>query len=171
MCSSYRSSVRKHITCSIFSMPPLRFGKEQYKFSMFCFSTLVNSTTLRELVRRVGLMKVLYCSEMESPELKRAYNSIVDDINSLNTNDIQVELEETGSSDHENEENSSSESEDNCAPINPFTEYFKRKIVPVDVPSDGEIKNSYLKPQYFEEIINKWLPMAPFWTCLLLGRY
>ena len=90
-------------------MPPLRFEKEQYQFSMFCFSTLVNSLTLKELVRRVGLLKILYCSEMECPELKMAYNSIVDDINSLKTNHIQVELEENESSDHVNEENSSSE--------------------------------------------------------------
>ena len=46
------------------------------------FSTLVNCSTLRELVRRAGLLKVLYCSEMESPTLKGAYNSIVDYINS-----------------------------------------------------------------------------------------
>ena len=152
-------------------MPPLRFEKEQCQFSMFCFSTFVNSSTLKELVRRVGLLKVLYCSEMECPELKMAYNSIVDDIYSLNTNDIQVELEENGSSDHVNEENSSSE--DNCAPVNPFTEYFKRKIVSVDIhsPANGEIKNSYIKPQYFEEILNTWLPMAPFWSSLLLGKY
>ena len=42
---------------------------------------------------------------MECPELKMAYNSIVDDINSLNTNNIQVELEENGSSDNANEDN------------------------------------------------------------------
>lgn len=150
-------------------MPPLRFGKEQYKFSMFCFSTLVNSSTLRELLKRVGLLKVLYCSEMESPELNKVYNSIVDDINSLNITDIQVEPQENRSSDYDslNEENSSSEQ---CSPTNPFTEYFKRKIASVDVPSHGEIKNSYLQPQYFEELLNRWLPMAPFWTCLLLGK-
>ena len=153
------------------SMPPLRFAKEQYKFSMFCFSTLVNSSTLKELVRRVGLLKIIHCSEMECPELKMAYNSIVDDINSLNTNNIQVELEENGSSDNANEDNCSSE--ENCAPVNPFTEYFKRKIVSVDIPSpaNGEIKNSYLKPQYFEDILNTWLPMAPLWSSLLLGKY
>ena len=153
-------------------MPPHRFGKEQYKFSMFCFSTLVNSSTLRELVRRAGLLKVLYCSEIESPTFKQAYNSIVDDINSLNTYDIiQVELPETGPSDHDSINEESSSSEDNSVPVNLFTEYFKRKTAPVCVPSDGEIKNTYFQPQYFEEILNKWLPMAPFWTCLLLGRY
>jgi hypothetical protein len=139
---------------------------------MFCFFTLVNSSTLRELVRRAGLLKVLYCSEIESPTFKRAYNSIVDDINSLNTYDIiQVELPETGPSDHDSIYEESSSSEDNSVPVNPFTEYFKRKTASVCVPSDGEIKNTYFQPQYFEEILNKWLPMAPFWTCLLLGRY
>ena len=78
--------------------------------------------------------------------MKRAYNSILDYINSLNTNDIQVELE-TGLSDHDNINEENSSSEDNSAPVNPFTEYFNRKIVTVDVPSDGEIKNSYLQPQ------------------------
>lgn len=90
---------------------------------------------------------MLYCSEIESSELKRAYDSIFDDINSLNTNDIQVELEETGLSDHDNINEKNSSSEDNSAPVNPFTEYFKCKIVTIDIPSDGEIKNSYLQPQ------------------------
>ena len=39
---------------------PFRFQNEQYRFSMYCFSILVNCSTLDEFI---SLFKLLYCSK------------------------------------------------------------------------------------------------------------
>ena len=51
---------------------------------------------------------------------------------------------------------------------------FNRKIEEVNVhdgDDDGEMENIHYNPDYFNELLTKWLPMAPFWTCMLLGKY
>ena len=48
----------------------IRFHKQQYRFSMYLFSTMVNARTLADLVSRVRLIKLLLCSKVQSQSNK-----------------------------------------------------------------------------------------------------
>ena len=101
-----------------------RFQKRLYSFSMYCFSSLVNCTTLKELVRSLLLLKVLYCSDKKTLDCKKAYNAILDIINSLNKEitlpDEECCIEETF--------NDVKEFDNGCAYVKPFGAYFQHEI-------------------------------------------
>ena len=99
--------------------------------------------------------------------MKSAYNAIVDEINAPNT----LNLEGTELSDADDMKVESDSFEDNCVSVNPFVAYFDRKLSHFHASCDGGIKNAFFQPKHFDIILHKWLPMAPFWTCLLLGKY
>ena len=71
---------------------------------MFCFSMLVNSTTLKDLVMRLELLKCLYYSKKVSVTMKAAYNRIVDIINDLNKKPLCPDNESDGMLDESNED-------------------------------------------------------------------
>ena len=50
---------------------------------MYCFSIAVNCSTLDELSKIVCLIKLLYCSKMETDGMVTAYNSLVSMVNSF----------------------------------------------------------------------------------------
>ena len=136
---------------------------------MYSFSSLVNCTTLDELVERLCLLKVLYCSDMESIDTKKSYNCIVRIINLLN--------KETLTLSHENdccniEEilNDLSDFDNDSLHVQPFGAYFQLKVAKVSLTSQEKCKNIYYQSHFFLMIIEKWMLMAPFWTCLMLGK-
>ena len=144
---------------------------------MFCFSILVNSTTLKDLVMRLGLLKCLYYSKKVSINMKSAYNRIVDIINDLNKKPLFPDIvnNDTLSESNEDSEQFNSFSHDEMSlKLQPFSMYFNRKMEEVHVHDDdddnGEKENRNYNPDYFNELLTKWLPMAPFWTCMLLGK-
>ena len=46
--------------------------------------------------------------------------------------------------------------------MQPFGTYIRLKLDKIQVSNLGESSNAFYQPQW-------WLPMAPFWTSLLLG--
>ena len=69
------------LTCTYAS--PIYFHKQQYRFSMYLFSTMVNARTLADLVSRVRLIKLLLCSKVQSQSMRHAHDALVDIINGL----------------------------------------------------------------------------------------
>ena len=53
--------------------------------------------------------------------------------------------------------------------MQPFGTYIRLKLDKIQVSNLGESSNAFYQPQWFDVVLNKWLPMAPFWTSLLLG--
>ena len=136
---------------------------------MYSFSSLVNCTTLNELVKRLCLLKVLYCSEMESVDTRKAYNCIVRIINLLNKETLTLPHE----NDYCNTEeilNDLSDYDNDSLHVQPFGAYFQLKVAKVSLTSQEKCKNIYYQPHFFLTIIEKWMPLAPFWTCLMLGK-
>ena len=53
--------------------------------------------------------------------------------------------------------------------LNPFGLYFDLKMDQLQVKRIGKLKNKHYAPEYFDTLLKTWLPMTPFWTCMLLG--
>ena len=53
--------------------------------------------------------------------------------------------------------------------IQPFGTYIRLKLDKIQVNNLGESSNAFYQPQWFDVVLNKLLPMAPFWTSVLLG--
>ncbi|KAL5502919.1 hypothetical protein EMCRGX_G009777 [Ephydatia muelleri] len=141
------------------------FHKGQYKFAMYSFSTLVNATTLQELEMRLTLMKVLYCNKTNTDGVKKAHDGIVDVINSLGmVSQPESEVSSTSLT-YECIEGSGTLTES----MQPFGTYIRLKLDKIQVSNLGESSNAFYQPQWFDVVLNKWLPMAPFWTSLLLA--
>ena len=51
----------------------------------------------------------------------------------------------------------------------PFGTYFSIQLEKIDTSDVGELNNTFYCCEWFKVILEKWLPMAPFWTSLLLG--
>ena len=109
--------------------------------------------------------------------MKAAYNRIVDIINDLNKKPLCTDNESDGMLDESNEDSEHLHSffQDEVSPsFQPFSMYFDRKMEEVyvhDGDDDGEMKNIHYNPDYFNELLTRWLPMAPFWKCMLIGKY
>ena len=52
-----------------------------------------------------------------------------------------------------------------------FGAFFTQKMEGIQSSDSGKSANLYYKPQLFEAIMESWLPLAPFWTALMLGKY
>ena len=113
-------------------------------------------------------MKVVFCSTLHSESMVAAYNIIVHEINFINDSSQQL---------HEDDEQSPASPEaidkDNVisSTTQPFGAYFTQKMEGIQISDSGKSANLYYKPQFFEAIMEYWLPLAPFWTALLLGKY
>lgn len=131
---------------------------------MYSFSTLVNSVSLDQLLNRVKLLKLVFCSESETPSMKEAFDCIMNVINTLGDADQLAEQDveailydqTEGIDDMENA-------------MHPFGSYFKMQLDKTQVNGSDETRNSLYNPGWFQRLLDKWLPMAPFWTSLLLG--
>ena len=142
----------------------LRFQNEKYKFCMYSFSLLVNSILLKQIAHRAGLMKLVFCSKMQSEKVIGAYNALVKEINSLKDpmqeqSDAEVPFESDFS---------------NCtvsSTTQPFGAFFTARMDKIQPTDCGDTENVYYKPQFFEAIMEHWLPMVPFWSSLLLGKH
>ena len=52
----------------------------------------------------------------------------------------------------------------------PFVAYFSHKTNKVVLVDRGSAINKYYKPEFFDTLMQNWLPMAPFWSGLMLGK-
>ena len=129
---------------------------------MYCFSLLVNSILLKQLVHRVGLIKVVFCSTLHSESMVAAYNIIVHEINFINDSSQQL---------HEDDEQSPASPEaidkDNVisSTTQPFGAYFTQKMEGIQISDSGKSANLYYKPQF----------LKPLWSTgyhlLLFGQH
>ncbi|KAL5494242.1 hypothetical protein EMCRGX_G015533 [Ephydatia muelleri] len=128
---------------------------------------IVSGHTLQqeELEMRLTLMKVLYCNKTNTDGVKKAHDGIVDVINSLGmVSQLESEVSSTSLT-YECIEGSGTLTES----MQPFGTYIWLKLDKIQVSNLGESSNAFYQPQWFDVVLNKWLPMAPFWTSLLLG--
>ncbi|KAL5477592.1 hypothetical protein EMCRGX_G024406 [Ephydatia muelleri] len=51
----------------------------------------------------------------------------------------------------------------------PFVAYFSHKTNKAVLVDRGSAINKYYKPEFFDTLMQNWLPMAPFWSGLMLG--
>ena len=99
-----------------------------------------------------------------------AYNIIAHEINSINDSspelngDDELSPASTETIDKDNATSSTTQ---------PFGAYFTQKMEGIQISDcdSGKSPNLYNKPQFFEAIMECWLPLAPFWTALMLGKY
>lgn len=90
-----------------------------------------------------------------------AYNTIVHEVNSLGS-----EIKED---DKDCEFSPIPAWDENEIALHPFGAFFKSNLEHVHVCDLGGSENDLYKPEFFDMILNTWLPMAPFWTSLMLG--
>ena len=110
-------------------------------------------------------MKVLFCNKTESDGVKKAHDGIVDVTNSLGM----VSQSESEVSSHSQTYECIEGSDTLTESMQSFGTYFQLTLDKIQVSNTGESSNSSYQPQWFDVITGKWLPMAPFWTSLLLG--
>jgi hypothetical protein len=114
-------------------------------------------------------MKVVFCST-QSESMVAAYNIIAHEINSIN--DSSPEL---NGDDELSPASPETIDKDNAisSTTQPFGAYFTQKMKGIQISDcdSGKSPNLYYKPQFFEAIMESWLPLAPFWTALMLGKY
>ena len=113
---------------------------------MYCFSIAVNCSTLDELSKIVCLLKLLYCSKMETDGMVTAYNSLVSMVNSFREDQMcfQDEAEQPEAVvDHDY----------NLTVHHPFGAYFSRKTDKVVLADGGSTVNKYYKPEYFDVLM------------------
>ena len=141
----------------------IRFHKQQYRFSMYLFSTMVNARSLADLVSRVRLIKLLLCSKVQSQSMRHAHDALVDIINGLD------DIEDDNMKNDEIICSNKFDNDEIAECKQPFGTFFQIQLEKVQVDNTGVRDNTYYKPELFASILQNWLPTAPFWTALLLG--
>eukprot|EP00731_Ephydatia_muelleri_P021721 Em0014g312a len=129
---------------------------------LISFLNVYNMESIEEYLHRT-FRKMLYCSKMESKQMKSAYNSLADFINSLDKDCFQEQSVE--SEDHDHEDN-----RDELHPTqHPFGAYFSKKVDNITLSDQGSVHNEYYNPEYFDMLMKNWFSIAPFWSALMLG--
>ena len=141
--------------------------KQQYKFAMYSFSLLVNSSTMEEILLHLSSIKVLFHSEYIDEKVNIAYRTLQQAFTELGVKEVaddeELPDEDTWAVGEELERESEPK---------PFGRYFEERLKLVktccDQVSDNP-RNPFCKPRFVDIIVHKWLPTCPLWTSLLRG--
>eukprot|EP00731_Ephydatia_muelleri_P021183 Em0013g910a len=172
--SSLRRAESQLYNSSNLTIPP-QVIIDRSQVLLISFLNVYNMESIEEYLHRTfriscdelckkGYKKVmLYCSKMESKQMKSTYNSLADFINSLDKDCFQEQSVE--SEDHDHEDN-----RDELHPTqHPFGAYFSKKVDNITLSDQGSVHNEYYNPEYFDILMKNWFSMAPFWSALMLG--
>eukprot|EP00731_Ephydatia_muelleri_P019980 Em0012g805a len=159
--SSLRRAESQLYNSSNLTIPP-QVIIDRSQVLLISFLNVYNMESIEEYLHRT-FRKMLYCSKMESKQMKSAYNSLADFINSLDKDCFQEQSVE--SEDHDHEDN-----RDELHPTqHPFGAYFSKKVDNITLSDQGSVHNEYYNPEYFDMLMKNWFSIAPFWSALMLG--
>ena len=136
---------------------------------MFSFSLLVNSFTLEYLLTTLGHIHVVTTTSTITPVVHQINVTFSLD---LQHKDITADVEEGGSSEDSSYSTQSQHEEWIGASQNSFTIHVQRYLDTIKLMSQsvrGTHSNNLYAPGFTNQIVNKWIPTCPFWSCILLG--
>lgn len=142
---------------------------------------------MEEFLRRIGLMKIVFCSpcyddhvacavDTLNKEFQKLNNGEISDDDTPNENDEYNDGHSRATIfDDKSEEVDTEEDTINRSVQQPFGTYFKMQLSKIKLctgagPGLKKKPNPYSCPKYFQYIEKNWLPTMPFWTALFLGK-
>ena len=155
-------------------------SREQYKFAMYCFSIMVNCSSLQSLIDCVQTCNVVFSSQFLDENVRSAIDKItkwtkqIGDIDA-NMDEEEIDMKSSGIDDDIVEDLNASDDElaeeehIHSGTWKPFGAFFSLTIKKyVQVTSSGD-PNPVYKPELIQKLAVNWLPTAPFWSSMLRG--
>ena len=149
-------------------------SKEHYKFAMFSFSLLVNSSSLESLLRCVETCKLVFCSRSINTKVVCAHDKLKSWFKELESlpllNEEPADCGVQGDNDGKGDD-ASEEKQITMMTWKPFGAFFDEKlkvIVPCSNPTYPT--NPLYQPEFMAKLQQNWLPMSPFWSSILRGN-
>ena len=149
---------------------------------MFCFSLLVNACSINWFVKCLCLCETVFSAKYQNEEVRKAYTTLCALIQKIGTSDDEIHVDETTIETYDKteenieleEQSNSEEDYINLTAQKPFLPYLRQQIkknLTVCTPENCSELNPFYQPQWIATMEKKWLPLTPFWTCMLRGEY
>lgn len=148
---------------------------------MYCASILINSYAMEQFLKRIALMKVLFCSTHSNSDVSHAHDILNEEFQKLGSNVPHiVDSKENDNADDDQPTNifdfkpsldhDTEEETINASTQQPFGTYVSLKLSKVAVCTAGKKANPFSNAKFFKYIEKNWIPTMPFWSSLLLGK-
>lgn len=141
---------------------------------MYIFGVLVNSYTLKHMSEVLAATKVLVCSPSVTHQVQESYAWLTSEVSKLGGLELDSDEEEEVQEQHhplDIQERDGEEVVDESS-TSPFLTYFVTQLDKITaIPAEsGASRNPLHAPVIIDMLMRKWVPTAPFWSNLLLGR-
>lgn len=158
-------------TCSNYSSE-----KQHSHFAMYCFSLLVNSTTMEDLLRHLRCIKILFCSKTVNHISNEAHHKLSEAFQTLDATTVSTLTEgDVSNADSPGDQWQQRDAEEETVQPEtnkPFGKYFEERMNKLRTYcEEGHTPNPLYMPQFTSMLLNKWLPICPLWTSLLRGEH
>ena len=157
---------------------PFSTINEYYKYAMFAFSVLLNSSSLECFLSSFKKCVILFGTTVLSPSVTKAFDDIqakFKSLGKLNETDLleMTNLQQDSSQEEiENGDNLDISEEESIMSScqKPFLSFFNMQIENMTFDSDNtNPPNPFYQPKWLKLMQKKWLATAPFWSCMLRG--
>ena len=146
-------------------------NKQMYKFAMYSFSLLLNSSTIENLLCHLFSIKALFDSSHVDEQVTQAHSRLCKAFENLGVHD---KIDSNDDNDDDNDFVDASEiwedKQEFIVDSKPFGRYFEERLKTIGCCRDDTCPpNQWYTPKFMETLMKNWLPTCPLWTSLLRG--